>query len=93
MNCEIAYFLIDLQILGPKNMRPWLHIHFNLALAQAGAEEEHPSDIQTSIPFPALERPDTVYQVAAKVLVSAPWSQGDCVAVAIGKTGLNLCQI
>lgn len=89
MNCEIAYLVIDLQILGPKNMRPWLHIHFNLALAQAAAEDEHPS----GHPNRALERPDRPYQVAAKVPVSAPWSQGDRVAVAIGKTGLNLCQI
>lgn len=39
----MAYLVIDLQILGPKNMKPWLHLHFDLALAQDAAGEEHPS--------------------------------------------------
>ncbi|KAJ7402683.1 hypothetical protein BTVI_84201 [Pitangus sulphuratus] len=52
MNCEMAILVIDLQILGPKNMKPWLHIHFNLALPQNAAEEEHPSRDPNKHPVP-----------------------------------------
>jgi len=51
-NCEIAYWVIDLQILSSKNRKPWLHVHFNLALAQDTAEEEHPSRHPNKKPVP-----------------------------------------
>lgn len=49
----MAYLVIDLQILGPKNMKPWLHTHFNLALAQDAAGEEHPPRQAEQPPVPA----------------------------------------
>lgn len=54
MNCGIAYLVTDLQILGPKTMRPWLHNRFNLALAQVAAEEEPPSRHPNKFPVPIL---------------------------------------
>lgn len=93
MNCELAYLVIDLQILGRKNKRPWLHVYFNLALAQDAAEEEHLSRHPNKYPVPSLERTDGAHQVSAQAPVAVQWGQGDHVAVAIGKTGLTLCQI
>lgn len=52
INCEMPYLVMDLQILGPKKVKPWLHIHFHLALAQDVAEEEHPPRHPDQLPFP-----------------------------------------
>lgn len=41
MSFEVFNFVIDLQILGPKKKRSWLHVHFNLALAQDAAGDMH----------------------------------------------------
>lgn len=50
----MAYLVIDLQILGLMNMKPWVHIDFNLALVQDAAGEEDPTrhPEQPPIPFP-----------------------------------------
>lgn len=48
----MPYLVMDLQILGPKKVKPWLHIHFHLALSQDVAEEEHPPRHPDQLPFP-----------------------------------------